>query len=67
MDVPEYEQPGILGRNEFDTIATCGNCAIVCFETLEKRARALKLLRHSGIVVEGEDGETRIVRSEDRN
>ncbi len=67
MAVPGYEQPGILARSEFDTIPTCGNCAIVCLETLEKRARALKLLRHSGIVVEGEDGEPIAVKPESRS
>ncbi len=62
MEVPGYDQPGILARNEFDTAVTCGNCAIVCFETLQKRARALKLLRNSGIVVEGDGGEMKVVR-----
>ncbi len=66
MDVPGYDQLGVLGRTEHDTAVTCGNCAIVCFETLEKRARALKLLRTSGVVVEGEGGEIIVERPDGR-
>ena len=62
VETPGYREPGVLARSEFDTATTCGNCAIVCFETLDKRARALKTLRNSGIVVENEDGRVRIVR-----
>jgi epoxyqueuosine reductase len=58
---PEYEQ-GILARGRFDTYTTCGNCAIVCFETREKRARAFKALRKSGLVFEDEMGNVRVVR-----
>lgn len=65
-EVPGYDQPGILARNEFDTLTTCGNCALVCFETLQKRARALKSLRTSGIVIEAEGGELRVVKPQDR-
>lgn len=64
MEVPGYDQPGVLARSELDTATTCGNCAIVCFETLQKRARALKLLRHSGVVVEREDGEPAVMAPE---
>lgn len=54
--VEGYEQrkQGILARAKDDTHTTCGNCAIVCFETKRQRARALKSLRNSGVVV-GED------------
>jgi hypothetical protein len=65
MDVPGYDQPGVLARNRHDTVTTCGNCAIVCFETLQQRAKALKLLLHSGVVVEGGDGGVRVVSAEE--
>jgi hypothetical protein len=65
MDVPGYDRPGVLGRSRHDTATTCGNCAIVCFETLQKRARALKLLLHSGVVVEDGDGGVRVVPAEE--
>ena len=62
MDVPGYEaRPGVLARTRHDTAVTCGNCAIVCFETLQQRAKALKLLLHSGVVVEDEDGRARVI------
>jgi NAD-dependent dihydropyrimidine dehydrogenase PreA subunit len=66
LEVPGYDQPGILARSEFDTAVTCGNCAIVCFETLEKRAHALKLLRTSGIMVEGPDGQLKVFKPQRR-
>ena len=47
----ELSEQGILARSEHDTHTTCGNCAIVCFETKRQRARALKTLRTSGVVV----------------
>ena len=65
LETPGYREPGILARSELDTVPTCGNCAIVCFETLGKRARALKALRNSGIVVEDEDGRVSVVRPEE--
>jgi epoxyqueuosine reductase len=65
MDVPGYDQPGILARSRHDTATTCGNCAIVCFETLQQRAKALKLLLHSGVVVEDGDGGVRAVSAEE--
>ena len=65
MDVPGYDRPGILARSRHDTIVACGNCAIVCFETLQKRAKALKLLLHSGVVVEDEEGRERVVSAEE--
>jgi epoxyqueuosine reductase QueG len=65
MEVPGYDRPGVLGRSRHDTATTCGNCAIVCFETLQKRARALKLLLHSGVVVEDEKGRVRVVSAEE--
>ena len=65
MDVPGYEQPGVLARSRHDTVVTCGNCAIVCFETLQQRAKALKLLLHSGVVVEEGDGRVRVVPAEE--
>ena len=58
---PEAEQ-GILARSRFDTYTTCGNCAIVCFETKEQRARARRALRKSGVVIEDEAGKPRVVR-----
>jgi hypothetical protein len=63
--VPGYDQPGVLARNRHDTVTTCGNCAIVCFETLQQRAKALKLLLHSGVVVEDGDGRVRVVSVEE--
>ncbi len=61
---PEDKQ-GILARNKFDTRAvTCGNCAIVCLETKPKRAKALKALHSSGVVVEDEDGRIQVKRPE---
>ncbi len=33
MKVDGYEQPGVLVRSREDTLATCGNCSIVCWET----------------------------------
>ncbi len=65
MEVAGYDRPGILARSRQDTNVACGNCAIVCFETLEKRAKALKLLLHSGVVVQGEDGGERVVSAEE--
>jgi NAD-dependent dihydropyrimidine dehydrogenase PreA subunit len=65
MDVPGYDQPGVLSRSRHDTVTTCGNCAIVCFETLQKRAKALKLLLHSGVVIEDEEGRGRVLTAED--
>jgi len=65
MDVPGYDQPGVLARNRHDTITTCGNCAIVCLETLQQRAKALKLLLHSGVVIEDGDGRMRVVSAEE--
>jgi NAD-dependent dihydropyrimidine dehydrogenase PreA subunit len=65
MDVPGYDQPGILGRSRHDTLTTCGNCAIVCFEMLQKRAKALKLLLHSSVVVEDGEGRVRVVSAEE--
>lgn len=50
----EHRKQGILARAKHDTHTTCGNCAIVCLETKRQRARALKTLRNSGVVV-GED------------
>jgi hypothetical protein len=61
MDVPGYDQPGVLARSRRHTVTTCGNRAIVCFETLRQRGKALKLLLHSGVVVEGDDGRVRVV------
>jgi ferredoxin len=58
---PEAEQ-GILARSRFDTHTTCGNCAIVCFETKEQRSKARRALRRSGLVVEDDEGNTRVVR-----
>ena len=65
MDVPGYDQPGVLARSRHDTLTTCGNCAIVCFETLRQRAKALKLLLHSGVVVEEDAGRVRVVTAEE--
>jgi epoxyqueuosine reductase len=65
MDVPGYDQPGVLARSRHDTLTTCGNCAIVCFETLRQRAKALKLLLHSGVVLEDGDGRVRVVPAEE--
>jgi epoxyqueuosine reductase len=65
MKTPGYERPGILARSRHDTLTTCGNCAIVCFETLQKRARALKLLLHSGVVVDDGGGRARVVSAEE--
>jgi epoxyqueuosine reductase len=65
MEVPGYDRPGILARSRHDTIVACGNCAIVCFETLQKRAKALRLLLHSGVVVEDEEGRERVVSAEE--
>ena len=56
---------GVLARTKFDTETTCGNCALVCFETKEKRARALRALRRSGVVIEDADGTVRVVRPEE--
>lgn len=58
------EGQGVLARTKFDTDTTCGSCALVCFETKEKRARALRALRTSGVVIEDEDGTVRVVRPE---
>jgi epoxyqueuosine reductase len=65
MDVAGYDRPGILARTRHDTAVTCGNCAIVCFETLQQRAKALKLLLHSGVVVEDEEGRARVMSAEE--
>lgn len=65
QDVAGYDRPGILARSRHDTNVACGNCAIVCFETLEKRAKALKLLLHSGVVVADEEGRERVVSAEE--
>lgn len=65
MDVPGYDRPGILARTRHDTLPTCGNCAIVCLETLQQRAKALKLLLHSGVVVADEEGRERVLSSEE--
>lgn len=50
---PGYDpaNQGLLARAKRDTHTTCGNCAIVCLETKRKRARALKTLRNSGVVI----------------
>jgi len=64
MEVPGYDRPGVLARDRRDTVTTCGNCAIVCFETLQQRARALKLLLHSGVVIEDGDSQLRVVSPE---
>jgi epoxyqueuosine reductase QueG len=61
------EAQGILARGRFDTYTTCGNCAIVCFEDEKKRAGALKALRKSGLVIEDDAGNTRVVRSLQRS
>jgi len=60
------EGQGVLARTKFDTHTTCGNCALVCFETKEKRAGALKALRRSGIVIEDAAGTVRVIRPEER-
>lgn len=59
-------QQGILARNRHDTHTTCGNCAIVCMETKRQRARALKTLRNSGVVIaENDDGSPVVVTAEE--
>ena len=59
------EGQGVLARTKLDTDTTCGNCALVCLETKEKRARALKALRTSGVVIEEADGTVRVMRPEE--
>lgn len=62
----EPDNMGILARNAHDTHTTCGNCAIVCFETKRQRARALKTLRSSGVVVgENADGMPIVMSADD--
>lgn len=62
----DHHEQGILARSEHDTHTTCGNCAIVCFETKRQRARALKTLRSSGVVVgENPDGTPIVLSAED--
>ncbi len=62
----EFSKQGILARNSHDTHTTCGNCAIVCLETKRQRARALKALRNSGVVVgENPDGSPVVVSAEE--
>jgi hypothetical protein len=58
------EGQGVLARTKTDTHTTCGNCALVCLDTKEKRAVALKTLRRSGVVIEDADGTIRVIRSE---
>jgi epoxyqueuosine reductase QueG len=58
------EGQGVLARTKFDTHTTCGNCALVCLDTKEKRAVALKALRRSGVVIEDADGTVRVMRPE---
>jgi ferredoxin len=60
------EGQGVLARAKRDTNTTCGNCALVCFQTKEKRTAALKAIRRSGIVIEDEDGTVRVVPPEVR-
>jgi epoxyqueuosine reductase len=57
LKVEGYEQPGVLVRPREDTLVTCGNCSIICLETVEKRKQLWRLLTRSGVVVEGEDGQ----------
>ena len=60
------DNQGILARPRHDTHTTCGNCAIVCMETKRQRARALKTLRSSGVVVgERADGSPVVMRADD--
>jgi epoxyqueuosine reductase len=59
------EGQGVLARTKFDTETTCGACALVCFETKDKRARALKALRTSGLAIEDEDGTVRVMRPQE--
>lgn len=66
LDGYEANNQGILARTAHDTHTTCGNCAIVCLETKRQRARALKRLRNSGVVVaENPDGTPVVVSADE--
>ncbi len=63
LDGYEANNQGLLARSAHDTHTTCGNCAIVCLETKRQRARALKRLRKSGVVVSENPDGTPVVMS----
>lgn len=64
LKIEGYKQPGVLVRPREDTLVTCGNCSIICLETAEKRKQLWRLLTHSGVVVEGEDGQPVVMPAE---
>lgn len=53
---------GILDRPQAATQPTCCNCLLVCSGPKEHRARLLKTLHSSGIVVRDKDGNERAVQ-----
>lgn len=52
MEGYPVKKQGLLARDKHDTQTTCGNCAIICFEDMKKRAVANKALKNSGVVVD---------------
>ena len=47
---------------EDPNVLTCGQCALVCGPDIKESAKRLKLLREGGIVVQGKDGRTVVVK-----
>jgi len=47
---------------EDPNVLTCGQCALVCGPDIKESAKRLKLLREGGIVVQGKDSRTIVVK-----
>jgi ferredoxin len=47
---------------EDPNVLTCGQCALVCGPDIKESTKRLKLLREGGIVVQGKDGRTVVVK-----
>jgi len=47
---------------EDPNVLTCGQCALVCGPDIKESAKRLKLLREGGIVVQGKNGRTIVVK-----
>jgi len=73
QDLPQDEleqrkvQAGLIKKYlgisiEDPNVLTCGQCALVCGPDIKESAKRLKLLREGGIVVQGKDGRTVVVK-----
>lgn len=66
MEGYDPKKQGILARTKKGTHVTCGHCAIVCMETKEKRAKAVKTLFNSGVTIaENKDGTPVVVNADE--